>query len=300
MKSSTSTPHLSVIVPVYNEEESVIPLAREIEAAMADFTGEWECVWIDDGSSDGTLDRLRELASESAATGGLPHRPVMHDRNYGQSPALFTGFRRARGAIFITLDGDGQNDPADIPFLIRRLEESGADMVNGRRRKRRDSLVRLVCSRIANGFRNWATKERVSDVGCSLRAFHRRCVEHIPVFNGMHRFLPTLARLCGHANIIEEPVNHRPRERGVTKYGINNRLWVGLRDTFAVRWMQSRVRIPSSLPVDAEAGREKRKSIAPTLQSSSASHDTQAGPDDRDDRKVVREEREEKERSSLS
>lgn len=240
-------PRLSVIIPVRDEVESVPGLAKEIQDSLGDGPWSWECVWIDDGSADGTPETLERLSAEDSR-----HRPVIFERNYGQSVALAEGFRRARGEIFATLDGDGQNDPADIPPLLRRLDESGADMVNGWRRKRKDSVIRRISSKLGNGFRNWVTGDAVRDVGCSMRVFRRECVENIPVFRGLHRFLPTLARVYAGAKIDEMPVNHRPRRLGRTKYGIHNRLWVGLADTLAVRWMRSRMQV--ARPEVREAG----------------------------------------------
>ena len=139
------------------------------------------------------------------------------------------------GDILATLDGDGQNDPADIPHLIEKLQKHDGDMVNGVRQKRYGPFVRKISSRIANNFRDWVTGDRVTDVGCSVRVFKLECVKRIPVFKGMHRFLPTLVRMQGYTHIMESPVNHRPRVRGKTKYGIQNRLWVGLTDLAAVK-----------------------------------------------------------------
>lgn len=226
---------VSVVVPVMDEEASVARLAEEIAEAMARTGRRWECVWVDDGSTDGTRAALEAVAAKRPE-----HRVVALDGHFGQSAALAAGFSSARGPIVATLDGDGQNDPADIPRLLERLDRGDVDMVNGVRAKRRDSFVRRASSKIANAFRNWLTKESVTDVGCSLRVFRKSCVEGIPVFKGMHRFLPTLARLRG-ARIAEVPVHHRPRTAGRTKYGIGNRLWVGISDTLAVRWMQRRL-----------------------------------------------------------
>lgn len=234
-------PDVTIIVPVKDEEENIDTLAGEIDSAMARSGSSWECIWIDDGSTDGTADRLRDLHAQNPR-----HRFVLLSRNFGQSAALSVGFRNARGRVFATMDGDGQNDPADIPRLLELLQEHNADMVNGVRQKRHDSFVRKASSRIANSFRNRVTHERVADVGCSIRVFRPKCVESIPVFKGMHRFFPTLIRMQGFPNIIESPVNHRPRLRGKTKYGIQNRLWVGLADLAAVRWMQSRLVFPES------------------------------------------------------
>jgi glycosyltransferase involved in cell wall biosynthesis len=226
---------ISVIVPVMNEAENIPVLAGEIEQALGALGRSWECVWVNDGSTDGSAEALDRLAAASRV-----HRAVHLDGNFGQSAALATGFGVARGAIYCTLDGDGQNDPADLPALVRALETQGVDVMNGVRAKRQDSWVRKLSSRIGNGFRNAVTREQVRDVGCSIRAFRRECAEGLVVFRGLHRYLPTLFRLRGF-RIAEMPVNHRPRVRGKTKYGISNRLWVGLGDTLAVRWMQSRL-----------------------------------------------------------
>jgi glycosyltransferase involved in cell wall biosynthesis len=232
-------PEVSIIVPVKDEEENVDILANEINAAMHNTSFSWECVWIDDGSTDMTATELKKLHERDPR-----HRFVLHARNFGQSAALSVGFQNALGNIIATLDGDGQNDPADIPLLIEILQKHNADMVNGVRQKRHDSFVRKMSSRVANGFRNWVTGDKVTDVGCSVRVFQSKCVERIPLFKGMHRFFPTLVKIQGFSRIIESPVNHRPRMRGKTKYGIQNRLWVGLADLAAVKWMQSRLVFP--------------------------------------------------------
>jgi dolichol-phosphate mannosyltransferase len=224
-------------VPVYNEEGAVAALADEVERAMAPLGRTWECIWVDDGSSD------RTAAVLAARLPGSSHRLLELQRNSGQSAALMAGFRAARGAVIATLDGDGQNNPADLIAMLNRLRVGDVDAVNGVRAKRRDTWVRRACSRIANAYRNGLTGEQVTDVGCAIRVFRRECAEYLPVFKGMHRFLPTLFRLQGF-RITEMPVSHRPRETGRTKYGINNRLWVGIVDTLAVCWMQRRVAVP--------------------------------------------------------
>jgi dolichol-phosphate mannosyltransferase len=230
---------LSIIIPVKNEEQNVVTLAEELGAVMVGTPWSWECLWVDDGSTDNTLTQLREMNLKDAH-----QQYIALSHNYGQSAALYAGFQFARGRILATLDGDGQNDPRDIPLLMGRLIDDKADMVNGWREKRKDSLLRKISSRIANGFRNWVTSEQVRDVGCALRVFRHGCVENVPVFKGMHRFLPTLVRMGGCSKIVEVPVSHRPRRHGQTKYGIQNRLWVGLADTLAIRWMQSRLVFP--------------------------------------------------------
>ncbi len=227
---------LSIIVPVKDEEENISSLAKEVNDAMASVPYSWECIWVDDGSTDTTLSELEKMNKEDPR-----HRFVSLSKNYGQSAALCAGFGFARGRLLGTLDGDGQNDPRDLPMLVARLVEENVDMVNGVRQKRRDSIIRKISSKIGNGFRNWLTGESVTDVGCSLRVFKHACAKNIPSFKGMHRFLPTLIRIGGCSTIIEMPVNHRPRKFGETKYGIGNRLWVGIKDTLAVRWMQERM-----------------------------------------------------------
>ena len=235
MQNNPSSIELSIVVPVFNEEESVLVLAQEIDDALAKLECTWECVWVNDGSSDNTLPKLDTLSQESPH-----HRVVSLQVNMGQSAALAVGFKAAAGDFIATLDGDGQNDPNDIPLLLERLKQGDVDMVNGVRQSRQDTWVRKLSSRIGNGFRNFVTRENVTDVGCSLRVFRREFALNIPVFKGMHRFLPTLCRMRG-CRVTEQPVNHRPRLRGTAKYGIGNRLWVGLGDTLAVRWMQSRL-----------------------------------------------------------
>jgi len=224
-------PVLSIVIPVRNEEESIPYLAGEIDAALLEAQFEWECLWVDDGSTDNTPEVLRKLASSHPR-----HSYIRLAYHRGQSTGMVVGFRAARGNIIATMDGDGQNDPADIPRMMKMVIEGEADVVIGYRQKRHDSIVRKISSRIANGFRNWITGEKIKDVGCGLRVFRSACVEHICAFEGMHRFFPTMVRMNGYG-VKECPVNHRPRSKGKTKYGIHNRLWVGLMDSFGVRWL---------------------------------------------------------------
>jgi glycosyltransferase involved in cell wall biosynthesis len=233
--ASPAPPRISVMIPVYNEEESLVKLHRELDAALASVAGGAEIVFVDDGSKDRSLAVLREIAAKDPRV-----RVVVLDGNHGQTAAFAAGFDAVRGEITVTLDADLQNDPADIPRLIAKLDAEGADVVNGVRQKRRDSWVRLVSSRIANNARNWVTNESVTDVGCSLRAMRTEYVKRVRLFRNMHRFLPTLLRMEGATKVIEMPVAHRERRYGVSKYGIGNRLWVGIVDLFGVRWMQAR------------------------------------------------------------
>ena len=223
---------LSVVVPVFNEEDNVRPLAEEILLAFERIDGDCELILVDDASTDSTADVLRQTASAVS-------RPVFHRLNCGQSAAVASGYRVARGEWVATLDGDGQNDPADIPAMLERAIREGVDCVTGVRAKRRDNFVRKFSSRVANGFRDWVTGDKVSDSGCGIRVVRRTALGEVPVFNGMHRFLPTLLRGQGY-QVVEQPVNHRERLRGVSKYGVGNRLWRGIRDCFGVRWYLKR------------------------------------------------------------
>jgi dolichol-phosphate mannosyltransferase len=232
-QSSPLAPDVSLVIPLYNEEENLPLLAAEIRASLEGW--KYEVLWIDDGSTDGSLAVLRRLAAEDA------HARVLHlGRNSGQSAALAAGFQSARGKVVVTLDADLQNDSRDIPRLLAKLTEPpGWDLVSGVRTKRRDNGVRRLSSRVANAVRNWATDERITDVGCSLKAYRAEFLRRVPMFEGMHRFLPTLVRLDG-GRVTELPVYHRPRLHGQTKYSIGNRLFRTLADLLAVRWMQRR------------------------------------------------------------
>jgi glycosyltransferase involved in cell wall biosynthesis len=230
--SAQSEPWLSVVIPVFNEADNLEPLHRELDSALAKVARPAEIVFVDDGSADESPAILARLAAADPRV-----RVVTLDRNHGQSAAFDAGFHRARGEVVATLDADLQNDPADLPRLLAQLDR--ADVVNGVRAERRDTWVRKLSSRIGNGFRNWATGESVTDVGCSLRVMRAEPLRRVKMFRGMHRFLPTLLRMEG-ARVIEVPVAHRPRLHGTSKYGIANRLFTGLHDVFAVHWMQRR------------------------------------------------------------
>ncbi|MCK5878157.1 MAG: glycosyltransferase family 2 protein [Holophagae bacterium] len=227
---------LSIVIPIYNEEENIVSLVGEILNALKDFKENFEVVLVDDGSKDNSLPLMKQVHKE------YPDivQYVSFTENNGQTAAFIAGFRASRGRLVATLDGDRQNDPSDLPGMIEKLNASDVDMVNGIRRKRQDNWVRKFSSKIGNGFRNWLTKEQVSDVGCSIRVMKRECVAEIPCFNGLHRFFPTLVRMKGF-KITEIPVNHRERTLGVSKYGVLNRAFVGFHDTLAVRWMLKRV-----------------------------------------------------------
>jgi glycosyltransferase involved in cell wall biosynthesis len=221
-----------VVVPVFEERDNLEPLHRELDAALATVRGGVEFLYVDDGSRDGSAEVLAALAKRDERV-----RVLRFVENRGQTAAFDAGFRAARGEVVATLDADLQNDPADLPRLLAALD--GADVVNGVRVGRQDGWLRRLSSRIGNGFRNWMTHETVSDVGCSLRVMRASFLRRVKLHRGMHRFLPTLLRMEG-ARVTELPVHHRPRRHGRSKYGIANRLFVGLADVFAVRWMQSR------------------------------------------------------------
>jgi glycosyltransferase involved in cell wall biosynthesis len=225
---------LSIVAPVKDEEDNVRPLVEACRQALGPLYEQIEVILVDDGSTDRSLERIRELAAED------PHvRWLQFERNAGQSAALDAGFRAARGELVCMIDSDMQNDPADIPAMVALLDQGACDCVCGIRQKRQDSLVRKISSRIGNGMRNWLTHETIRDVGCSIRVFRRELLARLKMYQGMHRFLPTLLRMEG-ARIQQIPVRHHPRTRGTPKYGVWNRLFRGLRDIFAVRWMQSR------------------------------------------------------------
>lgn len=227
-----AAPWLSIVIPLRDEAESLAPLHGELDAALASLGGPVEILYVDDGSRDGSRGRLLDLAKRDARV-----RVLALDGGHGQTAALDAGFRAARGDVVATLDADGQNDPADLPRLLEALE--GADVVNGVRVVRRDSALRRLSSRVANGVRNAVTHDRVTDVGCSLRVMRAAPLRRVRLYEGLHRFLPTLLRLEG-ARVVEIPVRHRPRRRGRSKYGVGNRLLVALADLLAVRWMQRR------------------------------------------------------------
>ena len=229
---ATHIPQLSVVVPAYNEEDNIVPLTQEIVAALSSLPGGFELILVDDASTDTTAQRIREIAQPQV-------RGVFHRINCGQSAAVGSGFQAARGEWVATLDGDGQNDPADLPAMLEEAIRSGVDCVTGVRRKRRDTFIRRFSSKAANGFRNWITGDQVSDSGCGIRVVRRSALREIPVFNGMHRFLPTLLRGQGFT-VTETTVNHRERVRGTSKYGVHNRLWRGIRDCFGIRWYLKR------------------------------------------------------------
>ena len=224
---------LSVVIPLFNERDNIEPLLKELEGTLRKVGRSFEVVCVDDKSTDDSLQVLRKLKSE------LPWlRIVCHNLNSGESAGEATGFEHARGELIITMDGDQQNDPADIPLMLEALRDNVA-AVCGVRRIREDDWVRRTSSRIANRFRNAVTGDKILDAGCTFRILRRSALREVIVFNGMHRFLPTILRLQGY-RVVECFVNHRPRTCGKSKYGVGNRAWRGLVDCLAMRWYRAR------------------------------------------------------------
>ncbi|RME94194.1 MAG: glycosyltransferase [Verrucomicrobia bacterium] len=223
---------IAIVVPVYNEADNILPLAEEVVAAMRRQPRSFELVFVDDASTDGTWERIAEAARRFPQVRGL-----RHERNAGQSAALWTGWRATDAPILATLDGDLQNDPADLPRLLETL--AGVDFVSGMRVNRRDNALRRFSSVVARWMRRWVLGADFRDTGCAVRVFRREVLDVVPAFNGLHRFLPVLVR-AGGFQTREVPVNHRPRRAGVSKYGVWNRLGRGIHDLIGVRWYLKR------------------------------------------------------------
>jgi dolichol-phosphate mannosyltransferase len=223
---------LSVVIPVCDEADNVGPLARETQAALSNL-GPFEIIFVDDGSTDGTA-----AAVQAARAGGIPEiRLLQHSQRCGQSSAVHAGVRAARSEWIATLDGDGQNDPADLPVLLQALESTrSVRLIMGNRTTRKDTWLRRISSRLANGVRGRMLRDGTPDTGCGIKLMHRDTFLELPRFEHMHRFLPALFQRAG-ASVISVPVRHRPRTHGRSKYGVRNRLWVGIVDLFGVRWL---------------------------------------------------------------
>jgi len=234
------SPKLSVVIPLYNEEDNVSPLLAELRPVLDGLGQAYEVVLVDDGSTDSTAERLRE-----AAAAWPQGRVIELARNQGQACALLTGFGQASGEICVTLYGDGQNDPADIPRLLPRLAE--ADMVIGVRAERQDSSLRRLMSRVANGVRSRFLGDGVRDTGCALKAFRREVVEAFLPIRTLYSFMPALAVASGF-RVVQVEVRHRPRTRGQSKYGLRAMLWRPLVDMLGVKWFAWR-RIAAQPPI---------------------------------------------------
>jgi glycosyltransferase involved in cell wall biosynthesis len=223
---------ISVVVPVYNEEGNLPLLISKLVEVLKNLGRSYEMIFVDDGSSDGSRRILKEMTSQYPFL-----RILRFKENCGLSTALVAGMREAQGEKIVTLDSDLQNDPADIPRLLRYLDQY--DMATGWRQRREDSCLKKISSKIGNAVRNWVSGEAIQDSACTLRAFKKECIKEIPVFNGMHRFLSTLVKMRGY-RIIEVPVSHHPRRFGKSKYNIRNRMVRSFIDLLAVRWMKER------------------------------------------------------------
>ncbi len=223
---------ISFVVPIYNEEENIPKLIEEIQAVAPELCRSFEILLVDDCSTDGSLDIIREHAAGSRRI-----RYLSLARNSGQSAALYAGFQAAKGDVIVTMDADLQNDPADLRQMIKHYGDY--DMINGWRFNRQDTMSKKIASRIGNGFRNWMTNDTIHDTGCSLKIMNAAMLKRIRIYKGLHRFLPTLMRQEG-ARVIEIKVNHRPRLHGESKYTNLRRGFEGFYDVIAVRWMQSR------------------------------------------------------------
>jgi len=230
----TENPEISVVLPGYNEAENIPAMVEQVASTIARLGKPFEIIFVDDGSSDNSREvllREQERCPQLC--------PVFHRTNFGQSAAVLTGIEHARGELVITMDSDLQNDPADIPAMIELLNAENADAVCGVRQKRQDSRLKLVSSRIANRVRGWALKDGITDAGCAMRVMRRSALAQLPGFRALHRFLPTIMQIHGY-RVVEMPIRHRAREAGVSKYGVGNRLWVGISDIFGLRWYRKR------------------------------------------------------------
>lgn len=232
---------LSVIVPVKNEQENILPLLAEIHAALESVCV-FEVIYINDGSTDQTPQILQQAMTQYPRL-----RVLTHVQSCGQSTAVMSGVRAARGEWIATLDGDGQNDPADIPKMLAVARDpaqpANLQLVAGWRKQRKDTWLKRISSRIANGVRSRMLGDATPDTGCGLKLLPRNVYLQLPFFNHMHRFLPALVRRNGGTTLSVE-VHHRPRIRGTSNYGLHNRLWVGIVDMFGVMWLQRRMKLP--------------------------------------------------------
>ena len=223
---------ISVVVPVYNEEETLPLLVPQINDVLQNLGKSYEMIFVDDGSKDRSRALLKEMVPRYRQV-----RVLGFKYNCGQTAAWAAGLKEARGDVVITLDADLQNDPRDIPMMLEHLKEY--DMVTGWRQKRDDSWVKRITSRIANWIRNKSSGEDIRDSGSGFRAYKRECLENIKLYKGLHRFMPTLVKMEGF-RVIEIPIAHHPRKYGISKYTTWNRMWRTLADLLAVKWMKSR------------------------------------------------------------
>lgn len=223
---------VSIVIPVFNEDENISMLSSAIHTAMSDIGDSYECIFVDDGSTDDSYKEMKKVCAEYNN-----FKIIKLMRNYGQTAALDAGFKASKGKYIVMMDADLQNDPFDIPLLIANID--GYDMVYGWRFKRQDPLIKIVSAKVANYVRNKLTSENIKDTGCSLKIFCRECLDKIKLYNGIHRFLPTLFKMEGFS-VKEVKVKHNPRVFGKSKYNIRNRIFKSFLDLLAVRWMKNR------------------------------------------------------------
>ena len=231
-KNSPSDLDLSIVIPVYNERDNLVPLEEKLEKVLSKLQLSYEIIMVDDGSVDGSPHIINSIKNNNPRI-----KLIRFGSNHGQSAAFAAGFKAARGKYFVTLDADLQNNPADIPLLLEKMDEF--DVVCGWRFKRNDPWVKRISSKIGNAVRNSLSQEEIADTGCSLKAFRRECFDNIKPFKGMHRFFPTLMKMEGF-KVVQVKVSHYPRLYGKSKYNIRNRLFASLHDLMAIRWMKKR------------------------------------------------------------
>ena len=223
---------ISIVIPLYNEIENLVLLDQEITKNIKPLNKSYEVILVDDGSIDGSSELIRVLKNKNPNL-----RLIRFGHNHGQTAAFAAGFDKARGDIIVTMDADLQNSPSDIPLLLTAIKDY--DVVCGWRHKRNDPWIKKISSKVANSVRNSLSEESIADTGCSLKAFRRECFKDIKLYNGMHRFFPTLMKMEGFS-VTQVKVGHYPRIHGHSKYNISNRLFASFKDLLAIRWMKKR------------------------------------------------------------
>ena len=231
-QANPETTEISIVVPVYNERENLVLLDQEITKSIKPLNKNYEVILVDDGSMDGSSELIRSLQEKNSTI-----RLIRFGHNHGQTAAFAAGFNKARGDIIVTMDADLQNSPSDIPLLLTAIKDY--DVVCGWRHKRNDPWIKKISSKVANSVRNSLSDESIADTGCSLKAFRRECFKEIKLYNGMHRFFPTLMKMEGFS-VTQVKVGHYPRIHGHSKYNIRNRLFASFKDLLAIRWMKKR------------------------------------------------------------
>lgn len=230
----TQSPEISVILPGYNEADNIDAMLAQVDAALNGVGRPFEILYVDDGSTDDSMDKL-----ERAKARYHNLRVLRHHANFGQSAGIFSGIEAARGELVVTMDADLQNDPADLPAMLELLNHQQVDAVCGVRQKRQDKGMKIFVGLVANRVRRRALNDAITDAGCSMRVMRRGALGQLPAFRALHRFLPTIMMIHGF-KVIEMPVSHRAREAGLSKYGVGNRVWVGIYDIWGLWWYRRR------------------------------------------------------------